>query len=166
MSAPGQPVCRATITDGTELLMKKIGVIIRDNALAVCVCTVILCSTLLVAGYMGKMMYDSVTTYHRQMGSRKAVKAPTSRLPNDPMAEDITYASEVAGSLDSMPADAEATVVKGAMGQMQAKYDAYNRAIRDYLTARGRPVDDVMDRKVLDRSEDDYKYGTLAKSAS
>jgi hypothetical protein len=140
-----------------EAYLLKIGYVIRSNSTALALCSIILLVCALMTTMVLSFAWSTVSSYlkHTALASSGSVK----QLRRD-LRDDIVY-KEASDMDPDLPPEAESTAVKRKLKEISARYGSYNKAISDFLTAKGRPVDDVIDKEIVSRAGDDYDYSKI-----
>jgi hypothetical protein len=146
--------CDASVVmQSHEAYLKRINRLVRDNAVALALCAAILLVCAVVILAVISMVRWTVRS-HRQRTAANGT-APEKKLD---LRDDIAYADGSSDVDPSLPKEAERTAVKRKLREIEGRYGTYNKAISDFLTSKGREVDEVIDKRIMSRDDDDYTY--------
>ena len=140
--------------------VKRIRSAISDNLTCVAICGFIALVTAAVLWYVGSTLAIAVSEWrlHKQPKNGGPPKGVTTAATVDP--DDVVYSMPSSGSAGSLlPPPDETAAVRSRMAKVAAKYSQYNQAISRYAANRGEAADDLIDGRILSRSDDDYSYG-------
>ena len=173
MDALGEKMCELRITDSADMFLAKINGVIRQNIVAIVVCLLIVCVSLLVVWVVVKSAFDVWHGYRLHLGKTMS-KPPPLPQPSGGVksfwssgskkSDDIVYKGDDdngGGLASDIPVEPEATKIASKMAAIKSQYSAYNRAISAYVVnkdADSKP-DDLMDEGIMSRKGDDFHYG-------
>ena len=146
------PICSAV--DGTSFdgLGKDISTIadaLKDNIFVTCVATFVMLVLVMVVAAMGMMSVSALANYYRNVR-----KPANSKVTKD----DEVYKSEVEVPDDTV--NDEYAKIQTKISKITNTYKAYNREVSRYaMSTRDTRPDDVIDKRILSRKDDDFHYG-------
>jgi hypothetical protein len=152
--AKGAKHCEAKVTDSADMFLKQIGSVIRQNVAAILGCSLIVLVSGFVIFMVGKLAWDVVKLHRLHVGKTNR-KQPVEPSPDH--SDDVIYASSDGIDAD-LPDAPESSRIESKLARIKAQYSAYNRAISAYVHGRGREVDDLIDKRIVARKDDDFKY--------
>lgn len=154
--------CSLQPTDSADLFLGRIAAVIQTNMGVLLGCAVVVGISAMLIIVLVRFALDIVRAHRaRTFSTLKEKKEEKNKGTND----DIIYGTP--DGLDSdLPGVPEATRILGSLAVIKAKYSGYNRAISTHLRKKGRSVDDVIDQKIVDRREDDFKYEKKKRNPS
>ena len=145
--------CDVKIADNTDVLLTRLRNVIRDNTMALAVWGVIVLGCALVLMFLASRIIQAVRNYLHHTAARKRV--PPKPNVDDAVDDDIKYASDAKAD-DQLPTETESVYIKSKIGELRDRYGAYNRAISQYIRGKGREPDDIMDKRIMSRADDDF----------
>jgi t-SNARE complex subunit (syntaxin) len=156
--------CRAAATgDGTGVdeVLRGIRSAIADNVTCLGLCLAVVVVAALVLWYVLATVWAILTEW------RRLVRPPLGGAPPPPRdaedARDDVPAEASLGIAAELSPRREAVAVATKLKGIAAKYDRYNRAIRRYAVRHGDLSDDVVDKRVVSRADDNYSYNRRRK---
>ena len=147
----GAMQCEAKFTDSADMFRKQIGAVIRHNIAAIIGCSLIVIVSGFVVFMVGKLAFDVVQQYRFHVGKKQ-------EEPETDHNDDIMYMSNNTGIDTDLPEETESKRIVSKLQRIKAQYSAYNRAISAYVHGRGRAVDDLIDKRIVARKDDDFVY--------
>lgn len=141
--------CDVEIANSSEMLLHRLGKVIRDNYFAFSVWAVITLSCAVIVIFIVRKIINSVRVYKSRIASKKLQQMPPK--PQDDVDDNVLYASEE----NELPAEPESVRIKESINRIRDRYAAYNRAISTYVRGKGKEPDDVIDKRIMSRADDD-----------
>jgi len=175
------PACRDQSRESSaDATLRKLRSVINDNLLCLGMTGALVLVSFLVLLYVVTSVIDLLRSWRLGLAnSRLSLERGEKAVRPDSVNDDVRYKTKPGRRTSSLSAAAaarqrtagapEATLVRGALGKLAARYGDYNAAIVRYGANRrdSEAAADVIDARVLSRGDDDYSYGdaTVAKGA-
>lgn len=123
-----------------------------DNMYAMYVCAGVAVVALLVVWYSVRTIVAVIQDWRSHF-----VNSPG--VPKDLDPDNVAYMGESGTAYDDdLPPEPEATAVAARVARLTFEYGAYNEAMKRYSANRGDLPDDLIDRHILSRGDDDFRY--------
>ena len=149
--------CYSSITAGSsvDMIVRRLKSTIGDNVTCLVICLLIVVITGTVVWYVVSTLVASVSEWRRHQ--TPGLAPPSLDAPGSD--DDVAYASK-GGPFKDLPSSVnEASAVADRMKKVELKYGEYNRALARHAAKNGLEPDDVIDKRILARTDDDFRYG-------
>lgn len=145
-------VCQATVFDPLSAATSAIGEALRDNFLVLGLCAVVLGLAAFALAGVAINAIDAVRNYYTYV----VKPSPASTAAS---ADDEKYGRREGGAAAAADAEeSEYRRVQDRLARVKRLYGAYNREITRYARdVKDREPDDVMDERILDAADDNWK---------
>lgn len=156
--------CQTLFKASSEVYLDKIVAALTNNYVALFTCALILVAAMGMSAMLVSMAQTSVQNYRAllpapaKQKTHETKKRTASGLHDD----DMVYPGEAAAAdqLASNLQDSDNSRIRASIAKLKGKYSAYNLAMTQFAgRVQGREADDLMDERILDRSQDDFVYG-------
>lgn len=157
-SAPDGSCLTGDIKVGSSIddVVRAIRSTIGDNVTCLAICAVVVIVTGVVVWYVAKTLVSAISEWRRHQAPQGG--GVRGRAPGS--GDDVAPYPSASVFDDEMPTGVnESAAVAYRMKKIKVKYGAYNKAITRHAAKNGMEPDDIIDRRILSRADDDFSYG-------
>lgn len=145
--------CASNFTDPLESKVSKVSDVIKDNVIVIAFAMLLYGVLAFVIGSMIMMSVSAMQNYYR------SVRKPSF---HDMQKDDEFYKSD--NEPDDAATNNEYSRIQSKIAKITNTYHAYNREISKHtMNSRNNRPDDIIDRRILSRDDDDFYYGKYTK---
>lgn len=152
------PLCNActSVTTGISESILLIDAKLRMAMIVLAIFATVFLATLGIIAFIVNTLYNLFRNWRMMAAKSDPPMTVESTGVFVSMGDDEVYQADVENPASSPPSVAD-QINKG-MASLERTYSEYNKQITDYSqNVLKKPVDDVFDRSVLDRADDDFK---------
>jgi hypothetical protein len=166
MASKTTGTCKVEFENSGSLLMKRISVSLRDNAIGIALFLLLAIVVGLILASVGNDMWKTYAQWRTQSDASRAIRGTSDANksggalfeahPDDDVEEPEPTTPD--GVALDLPGEPQVALLKRRMGKIKAKYDAYNRAMVKHVGETGAEPDVIDERILAHNGNDEYDY--------
>jgi hypothetical protein len=145
----GKPTGSASV----ELTLKHIRSAISDNVVVLAISAAIVSVSLGIVWFCYRTLSEMFAEWRKHQ-----LTSSSEKIMSSTDADDAVYRSGGAGAFDDLPQTSEGIAIAARMKGIASLYTPYNDAMKARAANRDEIPDDLIDQRIMTRSDDDFRY--------